>query len=294
MEDAVGRRAAFALRAGRDGEIAIDDNRIADSLGAGVAHTEIHVQFRHAGLDLSAAPGMADLGGLHTAAQERDLVGVFLAAHVRDGVDERGAEGIVRLIVNAEALVRKEKACLFAHRVYQGQPARPGGRRLGVVPFDDVALVYVSGFDGRRQTIVMKQRGMSIRTDQQVAAKPRTQAKRIHPEVSEIAQVNRVIQQEARGVRLRIKPLPQTLAPLPATFGSEHEELRDQGNWAPYGQSHCKYCWRELPAQIRRDALSLGRFRVCGRINDCFHKNPLGLMASLGVPMGFMASHGAV
>jgi hypothetical protein len=35
--------------------------------------------------------------------------------------------------------------------------------------------------------------------------------------------------------------------------------------------------------------------RACGRINDCFHKESnLGpFMASLGVPMGFMASLGA-
>src|SRR5262249_22444669 len=90
LEDAGGGRAAAPFRAGRDGEIAVDDDGVSGGSRAGGVDAAVDVELGHAGRDVGPRPGMPGLGGAHAVAQQLDLVGVFLPAHLGDGADDGG------------------------------------------------------------------------------------------------------------------------------------------------------------------------------------------------------------
>src|SRR5262249_9105943 len=105
-EHALGGWATTALRAGRDGEVAVDNRGTSRRLDAGRIDAAVDVQFRHSRLDAGTGPGVAGLGRAHAAFELLDLVGVLATAQRGYRVDDRGGIRVAGAVVNADALVR--------------------------------------------------------------------------------------------------------------------------------------------------------------------------------------------
>ena len=103
------------------------------------------------GLTFWPCPGVARFGGPHALAEQGDLIGVFLPAHLRQGADDRGGVGVARPIVDAQAAVGGVDV------LQQRQLTRPPARSLAVVPGHHDAFLDVGLLDRLGQAIVVQQ-----------------------------------------------------------------------------------------------------------------------------------------
>src|SRR5262249_51360360 len=102
-----------------------------------------------------------------TLANDIQLVGVFLAAHVGKRVDDDRSIRIADTIVNPQA------AALGIDRAQGCQLTWTISRRLAVIPGDHTPLFDMRLLDTFRQTILINELGVAILADNQVAAKTR-------------------------------------------------------------------------------------------------------------------------
>ena len=159
---------------------------------------------------------MANLRELHAAAKHGQLIGVFPAAHLGDGVDER------RGVRVAGPVVETQTGMLRIDRLEQHQLPRAAAGRLAVVPRHHRALLDVGLLDRGRQAVVVDQLGVAVAAQQQHAAEAGAQAEGIDVKVGQVHQVQRVTKADVIAVRPGLQPLPETQAPLPTAFRREH------------------------------------------------------------------------